>query len=443
MHQAKIFIHIHDRWLEKQLIALPALQKFKVVESAKDGPSWSEQFQACGANALLLEWDEALAKPLNSESGRSLLAGRDYILFSRGEPNRTIDTLLAHCAGYHMRAPYSLDGIERALYDFYNRLKTSQRGPQQIMQSELEQYGLLVGASQCMQNLYRTVGKVARSNANVLISGESGAGKELVASTIHSASDRANKPFVALNCGAISPELVDSELFGHVRGAFTGALRAHKGVFEQAERGTLFLDEVTEMPLEQQVKLLRVLESGEFRPVGSQQGQFADVRVIAATNRDIQEAVQQGALRADLYYRLAQFPIKVPALRDRENDITGLAKHFLAYRNAQEKSAKSITPAALRKIAAYHWPGNVRELKHAIERAYILADECIDEAHLHFENTDAPFVSIPGGMPLKELEAAAIRETLERNQGNKRSTAEQLGISVKTLYNKLERSARS
>ncbi|MBY0419585.1 MAG: sigma-54 dependent transcriptional regulator, partial [Pararheinheimera sp.] len=310
-----------------------------------------------------------------------------------------------------------------------------------VQSSDLDQFGLLVGSSAAMCKLYKTVRKVAVTEASVFIVGESGAGKELVANTLHLASHRSDKAFIAINCGALSSELIDSELFGHVKGSFTGALRDHQGVFAQAEQGTLFLDEVTEMPLEQQVKLLRVLESGEYRPVGSNKVCMANVRVIAATNRDPQQAVADGIFREDLYFRLSQFPVKVPPLREREGDIAGLAQHFLAYCNAREKQQKQWSDTALSVIKQYSWPGNVRELKHAVERAFILADKLIEPEHLLLEvaTPTAVVADIPADMPLDELEKAAIFAALERNGGNKTDTAQQLGISVKTLYNKLEK----
>jgi DNA-binding NtrC family response regulator len=293
-----------------------------------------------------------------------------------------------------------------------------------------------------MHRLFRLLRKVADSEANVFVDGESGSGKELVANTIHIASPRCEAPFIAINCGALSPELVDSELFGHVKGAFTGATKDKEGYFKQAENGTLFLDEVTEMPLEHQVKLLRVLESGEYRPVGGEALHHANVRVIAASNRDPKQAIEDQFLREDLYFRLAQFPVSLPPLRERDNDKVGLALHFIAHRNLQEQTAKEIDQSALDKINSHDWPGNVRELRHVIERAFILSDHTIQAEHVivdTFHNDKSHSTSIEPGIKLAELEKEAIEKTLEANQGNRGETAEQLGISVKTLYNKLEK----
>src|SRR6478609_887651 len=220
--------------------------------------------------------------------------------------------------------------------------------------------GELYGSSDSMQHLYKLITKVAPTRANVLISGESGTGKELVASEIHRLSRENDKPFIALNCGAVSPQLIEAELFGHERGSFTGAVRMHKGCFERAAGGTLFLDELTEMSMEMQVKLLRVLETGRFSRVGADEEIQVKVRVIAATNRDPQQAVDNGFLRSDLYYRLSVFPIAVPTLREREQDIELLAKVFLARLNEEDGTRKQFSKSSRRFLNEYHWPGNVR-----------------------------------------------------------------------------------
>lgn len=367
---------------------------------------------------------------------------KDFIFVSQGEPNPTLDELMRQGAGYHFREPVDIEQVKEVLVDFSAELTENNHDIEKIQSSNIDQFGLLTGSSQVMRKLYRTIRRVAGSESNVLIQGESGVGKELVAHTIHSQSKRNLKPFIAVNCGALTPELIDSELFGHLKGSFTGANRDHKGIFEQAQGGTLFLDEVTEMPLEQQVKLLRVLETGEFRPVGSQKVKFADVRIVAATNRNPIQAIETGIFREDLYFRLAQFPLQVPPLRARGNDIIELAKHFLAYRSSEEKLCEVDNDHALEKIASHTWPGNVRELRHTVERAFILAENLIDVDHLIFDSEQQETENaegVPSGMSLDELEKIAIQQALEDNQGNKTEAAAQLGISVKTLYNKLEK----
>ncbi|WP_417706051.1 sigma-54 interaction domain-containing protein [Rheinheimera aquimaris] len=442
MTQPRLFLHVQDPELSAQLMQSEIVRRFVVVRSSNTTP-WSEQLlqQPCDLAFIQVDHEsEADYQPLISSH---LLAEMDFIFVSDGSAEPMLDELMRSGAGYHFRQPLDMSCILETLQDFYQQLSNI-RQPADTKASMLDQFGLLVGSSRVMLKLYRTLRKVAVTDANVLVIGESGSGKELVANTLHLASYRAEQRFVAINCGALSPELVDSELFGHRKGAFTGALRDHQGVFTQAQGGTLFLDEITEMPTEQQVKLLRVLESGEFRPVGTDKTHQADVRVIAATNRDPQQAIAEGLLREDLYFRLAQFPVHVPPLRDRGSDIIGLAQHFLAYRNAQEQQEKLLTEEAMQLIASHNWPGNVRELKHAIERAYILSDKQILPEHLllNTEDTEADaqcLAEVPCGVPLDDLEKAAILNTLEQNAGNKTDTAQQLGISVKTLYNKLEK----
>ena len=234
-------------------------------------------------------------------------------------------------------------------------------------------FGHLWGRAPAMLPVYEQISRVAGTGVSVFILGESGTGKELVAQTVHDLSRRRKKPFLAVNCGAISPNLIESEIFGHEKGAFTGADHQHQGFFERASGGTLFLDELTEMPLELQVKLLRVLETGRYMRVGSTQTMEADVRVIAASNRPLIQAVEAGKLREDLLYRLNVFPIELPPLRDRLSDVPLLARHFLSAIGAKEGQLKQFTVAAMERLCRYRWPGNVRELRNAVQRAYVMA----------------------------------------------------------------------
>jgi DNA-binding NtrC family response regulator len=307
----------------------------------------------------------------------------------------------------------------------------------------LARCGDLFGASEPMQRLFQLIRKVAPTSANVLIFGESGTGKELVAQAIQQMGKEKDKPFVALNCGAISPHLIEAELFGHERGSFTGAVRTHKGCFERANGGTLFLDELMEMPLEMQVKLLRVLESGRFCRVGADEELQTRVRVIAATNRDPQSAVEAGLMRLDLYYRLAVFPIEAPPLRDRGEDIELLANLFLDCWNREEGTNKTFSRLSRRFLHEYHWPGNVRELKNMIHRAHILADRELDIAGAISPSRQlvadvvSDCITFPLGRTLAEAEQRLIYATLGYCGGNKTLTAEVLGVSLKTLYNRL------
>jgi DNA-binding NtrC family response regulator len=304
---------------------------------------------------------------------------------------------------------------------------------------KLGRFGPLIGASPAMQRVYDLVGKVAPTEATALIMGETGTGKELVAETISGLSRRHKESFLPINCGAVSPNLIESELFGHERGSFTGADRLHKGYFERSHRGTLFLDEITEMPIELQVKLLRVLETGKVTRVGGNDPIPVDVRVIAATNRRPEEAVAKGKLREDLLYRLNVFPIHLPPLRDRREDVELLAEHFLALLNKEHDSSKEFTRPALNRLRSHNWPGNVRELKNLVHRAYILAEEHIglDSLPLGVQENAGSSLNVKVGTSLGEAERRLILATLEDCEGDKKKAAEVLGISLKTLYNRL------
>jgi DNA-binding NtrC family response regulator len=321
---------------------------------------------------------------------------------------------------------------------------------------ELEHFGHLYGSCAPMRKMFRQMERLARSTAPVIILGESGSGKELVATTLHQLSQRAEQPFIAINCGAIAETLVESELFGHERGSFTGASRTHRGCFERASGGTLFLDEITEMPIDMQVRLLRVLETGRFCRVGGDSEVSTDVRVIAASNRDLQQAVASGRLREDLMYRLCVIPLSVPALRDRDDDALLLAQMFLRNLNDEHGENKRLGDLAKERILGYRWPGNVRELKNVIHRAFVLSD---DEVVVDMEQCPRPehapaprlisgvaptpaigegfAVRIPVGMSLDDAEKALITATLKAVSGSKSKAAQVLGISLKTLYNRL------
>jgi DNA-binding NtrC family response regulator len=276
----------------------------------------------------------------------------------------------------------------------------------------------------------------------VLVHGESGTGKELVARSLHELSGRRGR-FVAVNCGAIAPDLLSSQLFGHERGSFTGALQSHAGFFEQAEGGTLFLDEISEMPLAAQVYLLRVLESRSLTRVGGSREIAVDVRIVAGSNRDPQQAVVDGALRADLYYRLLEFPLSVPSLRERREDIPELAQYFLDRLNERYRTERTFAAGTLRQLAERHWPGNVRELRHTIQRHYILGGEGPIEVQQEqlFRSTDDADGSVRFrvGMTFDDIEREMLLKTLAHYNNNKRHTARALGITTKTIYNRLLR----
>lgn len=309
---------------------------------------------------------------------------------------------------------------------------------------EMGRFGSLVGTSRAMQDVFDLIERVAPTDSTVLVVGASGTGKELVAETIHSLSPRSDGAFVPINCGAVSPQLIESELFGHEKGSFTGADRRHKGVFERAHRGTLLLDEITEMSEELQVKLLRVLESGTVRRVGGTRELEVDVRVVAATNRDPEEAVDAGKLRPDLFYRINVFPISLPTLRQRGEDVKLLAVHFLAEIFRASGVDKGFDQAALDALVSYHWPGNVRELRNVVERAFILAKDvitidCLPAGFQDGVSVRAAGLQAPVGTPLDEVVRSHTLATLEHFDGNKKRAAEALGISLKTLYNRLQK----
>jgi DNA-binding NtrC family response regulator len=305
-------------------------------------------------------------------------------------------------------------------------------------------YGLLYGNSPVMQNLYRQIDKVAKTALSVLIVGDSGTGKELIAKTVHDKSQRNAKAFIPVNCGAIPASLIEGELFGHEKGSFTGAIHQHIGYFEHASGGTIFLDEITEMAPDMQIKLLRVLETGTFHRVGGTEQIEVDVRVIAATNRDPQVAVKDGRFREDLLYRLAVFPIRVPPLRERQGDIELLAQRFLDQFNAAEKTSKVFSKRALEALGQHSWNGNVRELKNTVHRAFIMADKVVELPG----PTQPPrnkravrregFLDVWIGTPLLDAQREIILATLAHFDGDKRQAASTLGISLKTLYNRLE-----
>ncbi len=303
-------------------------------------------------------------------------------------------------------------------------------------------FGRLFGGSIPMQKLYREVERIAPSSVTIFLHGESGTGKELIAQTIHDLSSRHDEVFVPVNCGAFASTLVESELFGHERGSFTGAVCQHRGCFERAHKGTLFLDEVTEMQPDLQVKLLRVLETGELNRVGGHRAIPVDVRVIAATNRSMTQAVADGRLREDLYFRLSVFPLRIPALRERPGDVEQLAMHFLSLLNSADGVRKVIGDDALAKLRSYAWPGNVRELKNLMQRAYILADDVIDAGHFpplaEDSIPDSPgVISVPIGSSLRDVERRLIMATLSHYKDDKRRAADALGVSLKTIYNRL------
>ncbi len=305
----------------------------------------------------------------------------------------------------------------------------------------------MIGGSELMNTLKKQLSRVAPVSTTVLISGESGTGKELVAQAVHELSPRSAMPFITVNCGAIPAGLIESELFGHARGAFTDARTAKRGLFSEADGGTLFLDEIGELPMPAQVKLLRFLQEGEIRPVGDNRSEKVDVRIVTATLRDLPRLIEKGEFREDLFFRLHVVNLKVPALRERRDDIMLLAKTFLGRFNRSFNRDPQITEFTLEAealLTAYAWPGNVRELENAIERAVVLsrgdtlAENDLPEVIAKSSDTAPRSLDFPVGTPLAEIELRVIKETLKHTKGDKSLAAQLLGISTRTIYRKLD-----
>ncbi|RMG42579.1 MAG: sigma-54-dependent Fis family transcriptional regulator [Acidobacteria bacterium] len=358
----------------------------------------------------------------------------------------------------YLQKPARVEEIEKVVQRAYEhrRLMLENRRLARML-DRVDPYRDLVGDSPKIRELRELIERVAPTETTVLITGESGTGKELVARKIHAASPRADGPFLAVNCGSLRPELLENELFGHVAGAFTGATRSAAGLFEEADGGTLLIDEIGEMELGIQPSLLRVLETGEFKRLGQPKPRRTNARVLAATNRDLARDVEAGRFRRDLFYRLNVFTIHVPPLRERREDIPALAEHFLRWLEPERPEPRRLTPRALEALRAHDWPGNVRELRNAIERGLIMArGDTIDVGDLpplrpgsaapapEAPRRPAPPAVREGAgdgefLPLAELEARQIREALERTGGNKTAAARLLGISLRSLYTKLAR----
>lgn len=355
---------------------------------------------------------------------------------------------LRHGALDYLVKPVESAMVRALLARVAQRLQTRTLGAQHQGGEHGGQPNRFIGRSEALMHLLHQIRHVAPTAVNVMLFGESGTGKEVAARTIHELSGRAKGPFLAVNCGAVSPTLMESEFFGHERGSFTGAERLRLGYFEQAQGGTLFLDEVTEMPVELQVKLLRVLESGTFMRVGSSREQHSDVRIVSATNRRAADALTGGKIRRDLLYRLNVFPVHLPPLRVRGDDVLLIAESFLNELNTQGRTHVRFSDAARTALMAHAWPGNVRELRNAVQRSYVMADgvsirsialddelAAVDAAGSSAASGEV--VTLPVGASIAEAEKTLIEATLKRVGGQKEKAAAVLGISLKTLYNRL------
>ncbi|MBI3665670.1 MAG: sigma-54-dependent Fis family transcriptional regulator [Acidobacteria bacterium] len=367
------------------------------------------------------------------------------IMTAYGTVETAVQAMKAGASDYVLK-PFSLDDlvmtINKALE--VRALREENRQLKEEL-SRRYQFDNIIGRSSKMQEVFAAVTRVAPTRATVLLAGESGIGKDLIAHAIHHHSPRRARPFVKINCSAIPENLMESELFGHEKGAFTGASAARAGKFEQADGGTVFLDEIGDVPSPVQVKLLRVLQEREFERLGSNKTISVDVRVIAATNQDLRAALEQGAFREDLYYRLNVVPINIPPLRERKEDIPFLVEHFLAkYAADTDGRVASVSPAALEKLVAYHWPGNVRELENVIQRAMVMtAGTRLEPADIQLDvdrrASPAPDGAhfLPAGYSLEQYEQELIREALRRAGGNKSQAARLLGLTRNSLRYRL------
>ena len=378
------------------------------------------------------------------------LVGADVttlLLTAQGTVETAVEAMKEGAYDY-LTKPVDIQRLKILLDKIVERLETMREV--KALRRQLREHGTfgsLIGNSPEMRKIYQVVEQAAPTPASVLITGESGTGKELVANTIHQLSPRATFPFIAINCAAIPETLLESEIFGHEKGAFTGASERRQGCFELADRGTLFLDEIGEMTPATQVKLLRVLQERRFRRLGGRNEQSVDVRVIAATNLDPVEAVRQGKLREDLYYRLNVFALRLPTLRERKDDLPLLVQAFInEFNTRNQKAIVGLDPQAMRLIEHYAWPGNVRELRNVMERATILAPgPFIETKHLPPVLSDEPSpqhqpqLELSPGTTVEEAERRLIVMTLAHTRDNKTRAAEILGISLKTLHNKLNK----
>ncbi len=422
------------------------------VHEAEDGPSAIARIKDTAFDLILM--DVRMAVMSGIEALHEIKAYNPsipvIIMTAYSSVESAVEAMKAGAYDY-LTKPLDFDELkltmDRAME--HTRLRQENQELKSRLQASAES-GQIIGTSPAMQDLMDMVATVAPSDATVLISGESGTGKELIARAIQAGSTRSMGPLVTVNCAALSESLLESELFGHEKGAFTGADRRREGRFVQADQGTIFLDEVAEMSMPMQAKVLRVLQDGEIQRVGGDRVITVDVRVIAATNKDLQAMVAQSAFREDLYYRLNVVHLAVPALHERSEDIPLLAQHFLhTYTERNKKKIKGFTPQAMDRLLKHTWPGNVRELENAVERAVILSPgEYISERDLPANigqpsrekaSKTEPDTHIEENGSLDNVEKAAVSKALARAGGNKSEAARLLGITRRTLYNKLEK----
>jgi len=466
---AKTVLVVDDDPTQRRLIqAVLEREGHRVVHAERGGEAIDRMTKGEGADLVLLDlvMPEMTGMEALAEMRSANVSAPVIVLTGNGGIDTVVKAMQAGAQDFFVK-PVS---AERLLVGVRNALQltqlTAEVGRLKKHVAGRATFDDLVGQSPAMRMVKALGARAARSNIPVLITGESGVGKEVVARALHGASDRAGKPFVAVNCGALPVNLVESILFGHEKGSFTGATDKHLGKFKEADGGTLFLDEIGELPLDMQVKLLRALQEGEIDPVGSKRSVKVDVRIVSATNRDLAEQVREGRFREDLFYRLNVFPIEAPALRDRREDIPALVDHFVARFNVEEgKRVAGCAPETLALLQAFDWPGNVRQLENAVYRAIILADAPFLQPH------DFPAISglaapvepsaeapaAPAGIELpplpetpvrilderghlrtlEEIEHDLIQHAIDVYAGHMSEIARRLGIGRSTLYRKL------
>ena len=444
--EAKILVIEDDKPL-RELLQMELTRSGYKVESASDGEEGLDKYRQEVFNVVLLDMrmpgmdGVEVLKQMRTESTIP-----EVIVFTGHGTIETAVECIKYGAYDYLTKPVKLDELEMVIdkANEKNRLRMENINLK-LEISKLDQHRI-VGKSQVIQKVLETVRRWGATDEHVLICGESGAGKELFARAVHDASRRAAKPFVTVNCGRLSANTAESELFGHVQGAFTGANKGRAGLFELADTGTLFMDEISEMPLDVQVKLLRILETGTFRRMGGNHDISVDVRFVFASNKKLEDCVNRGEFREDLFHRINLLPINIPPLRERPEDIIPLSYYFLKSANESGSDNWEISEEAMAALTAYSWPGNVRELRNTIRRASILATEQIISSDLlpfsppkiapSFAATGSPGV-LP--LPLWVVERDYIQKVLEKVEGNKSKAAKVLEIDRKTLYTKLER----
>ncbi|ABQ27726.1 sigma-54-dependent transcriptional regulator [Geotalea uraniireducens] len=444
--EAKILVIEDDKPL-RELLHMELTRSGYKVESASDGEEGLDKYRQEVFNVVLLDMrmpgmdGVEVLRQMRTESTIP-----EVIVFTGHGTIETAVECIKYGAYDYLTKPVKLDELEMVIdkANEKNRLRLENINLK-LEISKLDQHRI-VGKSQVIQKVLETVRRWGATDEHVLICGESGAGKELFARAVHDASRRANKPFVTVNCGRLSANTAESELFGHVQGAFTGANKGRAGLFELADTGTLFMDEISEMPLDVQVKLLRILETGTFRRMGGNHDISVDVRFVFASNKKLEDCVNRGEFREDLFHRINLLPINIPPLRERPEDIIPLSYYFLKSANESGSANWEISEEAMAALCAYSWPGNVRELRNTIRRASILAtDQIISSDLLPFSPPKtAPSFAVTGlpdvlPLPLWVVERDYIQKVLEKLEGNKSKAAKVLEIDRKTLYTKLER----